>query len=108
MERVGRLILATGHGATIPTDPDTRFLCDLDLTILSAPPGRYDRYAHDSRHEYAWVPDDEYRVGRRRVLEQFLARPHIYTAEFWEGQEEQARSNLNRELAKLGEKGNRR
>jgi predicted metal-dependent HD superfamily phosphohydrolase len=96
------MVLATCHVGAPPTDPDTRLLIDLDLAILAAPPERYDRFAADIRREYAWVTDADYRSGRRRVLDGFLARPQIYSAELWEGQEEQARTNLCRELAKLG------
>jgi predicted metal-dependent HD superfamily phosphohydrolase len=99
---VYQMILATCHVGTPPADADTQFLIDLDLAILAAQPERYDRYAADIRREFAWVADADYRSGRRRVLEGFLARPRIYSAELWEGQEGQARTNLRRELVRLG------
>src|SRR4051812_45605208 len=97
------MILATCHDGSPAKDRDSAFLRDLDLTILAAPPDRYDQYAADIRREYAWVPDAEYRIGRRRVLGKFLDRPHIYAQEFWEGQEETARANLGREIATLAQ-----
>ncbi len=53
-------------------------------------------YAQAIRQEYAAVPDELYRPGRRRVLEGFLARPQIYLTErlraLWEAP---ARANLS-------------
>lgn len=102
LERVERLIHATAHlaGDHPPGDRDTTILLDADLAILGAAPDRYARYAADIRKEYAWVPDADYRAGRSRVLERFLARPRIYWHDltFQEG-EAQARANMAGELA---------
>ena len=59
-------------------DPDAKVLLDADLAILGASEADYRRYAHAIRQEYAWVPEAEYRPGRRKVLEHFLKRPQIY------------------------------
>jgi predicted metal-dependent HD superfamily phosphohydrolase len=101
---VARYILATRHRQN--ADPiDTAglaLLLDLDLSILGATPAQYRAYAEAIRREYAFVPDDLYRTGRRRVLEAFLARERIYRtdrlAALWEGP---ARANLAAELAEL-------
>ncbi|PYE52898.1 HD domain-containing protein [Deinococcus yavapaiensis] len=101
VEKVAALILATKrHGPT--HDPDTRALLDADLAILGSPSERYDVYARAIRREYAWVPDEEYRAGRGRVLEEFLARDRLYqTTSLFVVLEGPARHNLARELAVL-------
>ena len=99
---VRALILATKHIATEPGTPDAAAFLDADLAILGAAEVRYQRYAADIRREYEWVPDDQYRAGRRAVLEGFLNRERIYrTAVMSEEGEESARRNLTAELAGL-------
>lgn len=101
---VSRYILATQHGqSAAPTDePSLALLLDLDLSILGAAPAEYRAYAEAVRREYAFVPDQIYRPGRRRVLEGFLARERIYLTdrlgELWE---RSARANLAGEIAAL-------
>jgi predicted metal-dependent HD superfamily phosphohydrolase len=102
--KVERYILATQHG-TAPQamgDADLDLLLDLDLSVLAAPSDRYRAYAQAIKDEYAAVPDELYRPGRRRVLEDFLARPKIYRTERlrtrWEAP---ARVNLSGEIAAL-------
>ena len=75
--RVASLILTTKTHDD-DDDPDAQVLLDADLAVLGASGAEYRVYAENIRHEYAWVPEPEYRVGRRRVLESFLARPRIY------------------------------
>lgn len=104
LEKVVRLIRATAHtdGSLPPGDNDTATVLDADLAILGAAPERYAQYARDIRQEYAWVPEEKYRVGRAAVLQKFLARPRIYhhALIFGEG-ENQARVNLAAELSEL-------
>jgi predicted metal-dependent HD superfamily phosphohydrolase len=104
LAKVERYILATEHGPSVPAagDADLQVLLDLDLSVLAAAPDRYGAYAQSIRQEYAVVPDELYRPGRRRVLESFLARRHIYLTErlraLWEAP---ARANLSGEIARL-------
>jgi len=95
------IILATRHTA-LPATGNERVLVDADLAILGSPEVRYDRYAAGIRAEYAFVSDDDYRHGRRGVLEKFLAREQIFYTPIMaiEG-EAAARSNLGRETANL-------
>jgi predicted metal-dependent HD superfamily phosphohydrolase len=98
----GRLIMLTKRHNTSVEDGDGCRLLDADLAILGAPTDEYDRYARAIRQEYEWVPVDDYRQGRRRVLEIFLQRPAIYfTDTMRELREDRARENLRRELALL-------
>lgn len=103
---VGDLVRSTAHfDGTTFAGPAFDTLHDADLAILGASEVRYVRYAADIRREYGWVPEADYRDGRRKVLESFLARPRIYRTDalFTEG-EEAARRNLAAEIATLGER----
>jgi predicted metal-dependent HD superfamily phosphohydrolase len=83
-------------------DANAQVLLDADLSILGAAADDYDRYAAAIRQEYAWVPEPDYRTGRRQVLERFLNRPHIYfTQEARSTLEAMARANLRREVDRL-------
>src|SRR5205823_690987 len=80
-------------------DTDAQVLIDADLAILGASEPVYGDYAEKIWREYSWVPEAEYRQGRRRVLESFLSRPKIY--HFLGHLEESARRNLADEIARL-------
>jgi predicted metal-dependent HD superfamily phosphohydrolase len=102
--KVMHCILATRHGQGNPVDDDAdiALLLDLDLSILAAPRDAYRAYALAVRREYAHVPDVLYRPGRRRVLEGFLTRKHIFlTARLRPLWEAPARDNLAAEIADL-------
>jgi predicted metal-dependent HD superfamily phosphohydrolase len=95
------LIVATRHDA-VPDSGDSRLLVDIDLAILGAPVKRFDEYERQVRQEYAWVPDILFRHKRREVLEIFLARPHIFSTDYFHARyEAQARANLERSIAAL-------
>ena len=97
-----RLILLTKRHAAAADDADGYRLLDADLAVLGAPPDEYDRYAAAIRREYAWVAEDDYRRGRRNVLENFLRRERLYfTEEVRARREAQARENLRREIGAL-------
>jgi predicted metal-dependent HD superfamily phosphohydrolase len=53
--------------ATDGNDLFYRFLM-ADCSILWSQHWEYERYAHNIRKEYAFVPADQYRVGREKVL----------------------------------------
>jgi predicted metal-dependent HD superfamily phosphohydrolase len=58
-------------------------------------------YAHAIRQEYAWVPEADFRTGRRRVLESFLQRERFYFTAGMRDREPAARQNLAAELQSL-------
>ena len=92
---VASLILKTkAHDAE--GDADAQVLTDADVAILGASEPVYRDYAGRIRQEYAWVPEAEYRQGRRRVLAGFLSRPRIY--HLLRQLEEPARRNLAGEM----------
>jgi predicted metal-dependent HD superfamily phosphohydrolase len=98
--RIQAMILATkSHQAH---DRDSQVLVDIDLGILGQPPAVFARYDDAIRREYAWVPEVQYRTGRKAVLRGFLDRPWIYaTHTFRELYEAQARKNLEWRLKAL-------
>lgn len=101
MDRSGHLIMATRHSEH-PEDAETQRMIDLDLMVLGADPTRYDTYARAIRAEYAWVGEKEFAEGRAAVLQQFLARPYVFSTESFRAHyEAQARENMRRELAAL-------
>ena len=94
-ERVAALVMATKAHVAPGDDPDAALLLDIDLAILAAAPARFAEYEKQIRAEYAQVPDADFRAGRARVLEGFLARDRIYVTDaFHDALEGRARSNL--------------
>ncbi|MDP3761023.1 MAG: N-methyl-D-aspartate receptor NMDAR2C subunit [Ramlibacter sp.] len=101
-DRLHALVMATRHEA-VPEDEDAQLLVDVDLAILGSEPARFDESDDQIRFEYAHVPEDDFRAGRRRVLGEFLARPRLYSTEYFHSRYERpARENLARALARLG------
>jgi predicted metal-dependent HD superfamily phosphohydrolase len=74
-------------------------LLEADLAILGANERAYWTYADQIRQEYAWVPEPDYRMGRRQVLDRFLTRPRIFHR--LAHLEEPARTNIAAEIARL-------
>ena len=99
--RIAQLILATRH-ADVPTDPDARLLCDIDLAILGKPEEVFNEYDRNIRREYRWVPERTFRSKRAEILKSFMARPvlyhHLRLRELYEAP---ARQNLLRSIEKL-------
>ena len=101
-DRVHALVMATRSHDAPQDDPDARLLVDIDLANLGSAPARFDEYEQQVRREYAHVCDDEWRVGRLKVLQSFLARPRIYATDAYrDALEARARENLGRSIAAL-------
>ena len=95
------LILVTRHAAMPETD-DQQLVVDIDLSILGAAQERFDEYERQVRQEYSWVDEAIFRSVRSKILQEFLARPAIYsTASFRDRLERPARENLRRSIAAL-------
>jgi predicted metal-dependent HD superfamily phosphohydrolase len=99
-DEVRGLILATRHVA-MPAGRTEALLVDADLSILGADDDAFDAYDVAIRSEYAHIPNDRYREGRKRVLAGFLARDRIFTTPEFAGLEGRARGNLGRALGRL-------
>lgn len=101
VEAIDDLIMATKHDSAAET-PDAALLVDIDLSILGRSREEFVYYDQAIRAEYAWVPEDEYRLGRSAVLERLLARPSIYTTPWFRARyETAARRNLAVALEQL-------
>jgi predicted metal-dependent HD superfamily phosphohydrolase len=96
---VAALILKTKTHDAGEDDPDAQVLLDADLAILGASESVYRTYADQIRQEYAWVPEPDFCMGRRQVLERFLARPRIF--HLLAHLEKPARRNIASEIAGL-------
>jgi predicted metal-dependent HD superfamily phosphohydrolase len=93
-ERVHALVMATRHEAQ-PEGDDAKLLVDIDLAILGAPPERFAEYEQQIRAEYAHVPGPLFKLGRRKILQGFLAREPLYlTPSLRTRLEARARRNL--------------
>ncbi|QKG25638.1 HD domain-containing protein [Actinomadura verrucosospora] len=102
IDEVVRLVELTVTHAPGPGDRNGQVLCDADLAVLGADPGRYGAYAAAVREEYAFVPEDLFRAGRADVLNGLLALPHLFhTATARERYEDRARRNIETELMLL-------
>jgi predicted metal-dependent HD superfamily phosphohydrolase len=103
--RVRRLIeLTARHGSLGATelDRDEALFLDCDMSILGAPAPAYDAYERGVAEEYAAVPPDLYRMGRRKFLEQVLSLETIFFSPYFRDRlEARAHENLRRALALL-------
>lgn len=72
------------------------------MAIVGAAPDAFDRYDAAIRREYAAVPADAYRAGRRAFLASVLARPRIFfSALLHDRLDAAARANLARAIARV-------
>ncbi len=96
-----KMILATkGHSKSNVTD--INYLVDIDLSILGASKKDYIKYTDQIRQEYKMYPLEQYKIGRKFVIEKFLALDQIYKTSFFNDKfEKQAKQNLKDEIVKL-------
>jgi uncharacterized protein (TIGR00369 family) len=102
--RAQQLIAATKTHrlpAELAKDTDAMLFLDIDLSVLGAAPDVYDSYARAIRKEFEWVPHEQFRDGRAKVLRALTAKQIYLTPSFQQAFEALARSNVERELASL-------
>jgi predicted metal-dependent HD superfamily phosphohydrolase len=111
-ESVESDILATRTHSTCLTverEFDQTYFSDLDLAILGKPPEVYAQYEENVRKEYLYsgrMSAYEYKIGRRRFLEKFLADHPYYIYEmpyFRNLYDKQARINISQSIALLSQ-----
>jgi predicted metal-dependent HD superfamily phosphohydrolase len=104
MDRVSDLIINTKHDAIL-TDNDSKYMVDIDLSVLGKSPEEYDKYARAIREEFSMFPRIIYNQGRIGVLSNFLdkkTRPKIFQTEFFRDlYEANARRNVSEEIKRL-------
>jgi predicted metal-dependent HD superfamily phosphohydrolase len=97
---VAQILATKGH--TTSPDLDTNLFTDADLAILGQDWPTYHNYTQQVRREYSIYPDLLYKPGRKKVLQHFLNMERIFkTSHFYALYEQNARNNLNREIAEL-------
>ena len=102
VQRIKQLIMATQHHQIAADDNDGQLLLDIDLAILGQEPTRFNEYEQQIRQEYLWVSEQDYRVGRAKVLTGFLQRKAIYQSDYFRKRfEQQARLNLSKQIRVL-------
>jgi predicted metal-dependent HD superfamily phosphohydrolase len=103
--RIDQLIRLTArHGSLAPgeLDAEAALFVDCDMAILGAAPARFDAYDAAVAAEFAGLPPDWYRSGRRRFLLRLLAAPRIFWSDFFHARlDAAARANLDRALARV-------
>ncbi len=107
--QVARLVLVTIDHRPVPGDRAAARLCDADLAILAASPGRYARYRAGVRRDFAHVGDADFARGRAAVVRSLLRRSEfgpdaacaLYRCPGTMGWAARARANLAAELAGL-------
>jgi predicted metal-dependent HD superfamily phosphohydrolase len=102
-ERVAQLIRLTArHGALRAgeLDDDAALFVDCDMAILGSRPDAFDAYDRAIREEYAVVPPEIFRAGRRHFFERLLASERIFLSRYFLAElEAAARANLQRALS---------
>ncbi|MEO0415027.1 MAG: N-methyl-D-aspartate receptor NMDAR2C subunit [Verrucomicrobiota bacterium] len=102
--QVRSLVIITDH-QTPTTALEDQIITDIDLSILGRSAEVYLHYAQSVRQEYAHISDCEFIAGRRKVMNHFLARQHIFqTGHFHDKFEQAARRNIAHELSVLDER----
>lgn len=102
VEEVVRLVLLTKGHTVAPDDRLGALMVSIDLSVLGSDPETYAAYAQGVREEYAHVPDEAFRVGRKAVMGRFLEAPVLFPANAYrERLEQRARENIAAELARL-------
>jgi pantetheine-phosphate adenylyltransferase len=101
-ERVRELILATKHRNAPVDDNDTKYMLDIDLSILGQPPDIFDKYDREIAAEFWWVPRKPFNAERANVLAEFGERKQLFRTQFFSDRyEEKAKSNIKRTVAEL-------
>jgi predicted metal-dependent HD superfamily phosphohydrolase len=84
---------------------DFGLFLDLDLSSLAAPWPVFEKNLHRIRFEYDWVPEEEFFLGRRRMLATFADCGALFRLEESRARWlEPARANLRRAQAELDER----
>lgn len=102
VNEVQRLIMLTAHHRPDPGDLHGARVCDADLSGMGSQWDDYLLNITGIRAELPQFDDSQWNQGRALFLERFLQRRRIFStplgSELWE---EQARTNMTRELTQL-------
>lgn len=97
------IMLTKSHSAGIgENSADEHYFLDMDMAVLGRPEADYDKYASQIRAEYIHVPEELYRSKRAQILEDFFTRLPLFSTRLFQKQfEDQAKTNLRREISRL-------
>lgn len=102
LSKVNTFILATQTHEWLSDDNDLAYFLDLDLMILGQDWESYQNYCTNIAKEYTHINPILYKIGRAKLLSQFLKRERIYCSEyFYQSYEKLARANIKREIKAL-------
>lgn len=102
ISKIVKLILATEKHSAENLDSDGKLFLDFDLAILGSDGGVYGEYAKAIRKEYSFVSENDYKIGRGKILRDFLRRDFIFLTDIMrESFEANARRNIEREILEL-------
>lgn len=95
--RISELIMVTKNHVVEAMDFEKKFMVDLDLMILGSDTNRFNEYERQIRHEYGFVSDGVYKLGRIDWIKKFLSRNGLFMTQFYQNEYEmKARENLNK------------
>lgn len=100
LQYVDNLIMSTAGHQPRAAENDVYYFLDFDLAILAADSKTYQDYSIAIWQEYKTLyPKLLYKIGRKKVLKNFLDRPKLFfSTSFFEKYEATARQNLALEL----------
>eukprot|EP01130_Rhizamoeba_saxonica_P012020 TRINITY_DN5029_c0_g4_i1.p1 TRINITY_DN5029_c0_g4~~TRINITY_DN5029_c0_g4_i1.p1 ORF type:complete len:208 (+),score=44.42 TRINITY_DN5029_c0_g4_i1:1-624(+) len=103
VEKVFNYIIATKSHKCDPDtiDYDLFFFLDFDLAILGKNYEEYTIYTQQIREEYKHYSEQQYKIGRTKVLEHLTEQELFFTSQFLEQFDSQARSNIRQEILLL-------
>lgn len=102
--RIARHILATIYPSS-PTDPDSLFIVDIDLSSFCLPWPQFLRDSANVRRESSASSDAEYARKQQAFLTRLAGSPPFFrSAHYLQHHEQQAQSNICRILALLSER----
>jgi predicted metal-dependent HD superfamily phosphohydrolase len=105
IQEVDAFILATQHHHVpegMEENKDLQYFLDFDLAVLGLPTEQYTDYSKRIRQEYLQYRTHVYKEGRKQALLQLSSTEHLFfTDEFRQRFEQQAKENINNELAEL-------
>lgn len=102
IHETNRLIRLTQTHTTTLDDHNGHLLLDADLAPFANPHAQFEQNSANIRREYAWVPAEQYRTERIRILQSFLDRDRLfYTPQLFAQLEQPARQNIQSEITRL-------
>lgn len=99
VDRISALVISTIHKGQALSESQ-EIICDIDLAILGQNEERFAEYEQQIRNEYLLYPLSVYKIGRKRILRQFINRKYIYNNATLRGMYEQkAKANIKQYLS---------